>query len=90
MKSKTRTMKKRWTIETKVEVKANIVATLESHELAMFIINENEVNGLTKALGRVERDRKSLWDQAAAKYGFEKADYSHCLNLKTGEITKVF
>ena len=90
---KKKTITKRWTVKAKVEVEAKdskVIATLDSHELAMFIINTHEVNGLTRAIGRVDADRKGLWDRAAAKYGFEKGDYSHLLDLTTGEITKVF
>lgn len=90
MKKKPKVVQKTWILKTKIAAEVKAVATLEAHELAMFIINMNECDGLRRALGRAEGDNKALWDRAAEKYGFEKGAYSHSVNLKTGEITKLF
>jgi hypothetical protein len=99
---KTKTLKKRWVVKAGDEIEKGVVAVavgtksapvlaiLEPHDLAMFIINAHEMSGLRRAIGNADADNTSLWDRAAEKYGFERRPYAQSLNLKTGEITKAF
>jgi hypothetical protein len=90
MKKKTRVIKKTWMIKAKVEVEVKPVCTLTHVELVLFLFNEHEFSGLTRAIGRNEEERKILWQKTGAKYGFDPAPKVHVLNLVTGEITKAF
>jgi len=90
---KKKIIKKTWTIKAKVECEAKdskVVATLTPAELILFLFNEREFSGLTRAIGRSEEERKILWQKTGAKYGFDAAPRDHVLNLVTGEITKAF
>jgi hypothetical protein len=89
-KPKAKIIKTTWTLKTKVKVKNVVVATLTPYELAMFIVNQNEMDGLRQAIGKAEERRKALWGMANERYGLEEGPFKYVVNLKTGEITEIF